>query len=302
MALPPPSFPDPGQPRVTHTLRRVGALRLQQETHVENQVFVALVQYAFGSGDRGLTLVGRGDKGQALELRLSQYRTGTSSRWDVTSGHILQPNEATQYLGEPLTEDGIRHCLICHVTDAQAIVQASGPGSTDRGIGCEKCHGPGENHILAIKADFLDLAIIDPKMASGLRVVALCAQCHSPLGRQTSPEDPSAVRFPGTTLTWSRCFLESKDKLDCMTCHDPHRNAATSPAHYEAKCLSCHSGTARSGGSRPRSEPTSVSETTGPATCPVNPTKGCVACHMPSVKNVVPHSSFADHFIRVHRD
>jgi hypothetical protein len=93
----------------------------------------------------------------------------------VTSGHILRPNVVTDYLGLPLTEDGVRHCLICHVTDVQAIVQTSGPGATDRRIGCEKCHGPGENHILAIKAKFPDLAINDPKMASGSRVVGLCA-------------------------------------------------------------------------------------------------------------------------------
>ena len=191
---------------------------------------------------------------------------------------------------------------ICHVTDVQSITQTSGPGATDRGIGCEKCHGPGEHHILAIKAGFRDPAIIDLKTAPSSQVVGLCAQCHSPLGRQTSPDDPSAARFPGTTLTWSRCYLESKDKLDCTTCHDPHRNAATSPAYYEAKCLSCHSGEPQSAGSRRRSTPTSLSDTDGPAVCPVNPTKGCVSCHMPSVKNVVPHSLFTDHFIRVHRD
>ena len=58
IALPPPSFPDPGQSTVTHTLKKLSPTQLQQETHVDNQVFVALVEYAFGSGDRGLTLVG----------------------------------------------------------------------------------------------------------------------------------------------------------------------------------------------------------------------------------------------------
>ena len=75
------------------------------------------------------------------------------------------------YLGEPLSEDDVRRCLSCHVTSAQAVLQSSGPGSSDQGIGCEKCHGPGENHILAVKADFPDLAIIDPRMASGSPIV-----------------------------------------------------------------------------------------------------------------------------------
>jgi formate-dependent nitrite reductase cytochrome c552 subunit len=33
----------------------------------------------------------------------------------------------------------------------------------------------------------------------------------------------------------------------------------------------------------------------------VNPNRGCIDCHMPAVKDVVPHSTFTDHFIRVHR-
>ena len=130
----------------------------------------------------------------------------------------------------------------------------------------------------------------------------MCAGCHSPRRGTVSQDDPTAVRFQGTTLTWSRCFLESADKLDCITCHDPHRNAVTSLSHYEAKCLSCHSGAARPGVAQPRKAPTDLAETPRPAACPVNPSSGCIACHMPSVKNVVPHSSFTDHFIRVHRD
>jgi hypothetical protein len=31
--------------------------------------------------------------------------------------------------------------------------------------------------------------------------------------------------------------------------------------------------------------------------CPVNPPRGCIGCHMPAVKDVVPHSTFTDHFI-----
>jgi formate-dependent nitrite reductase cytochrome c552 subunit len=36
--------------------------------------------------------------------------------------------------------------------------------------------------------------------------------------------------------------------------------------------------------------------------CPVNPARGCIACHMPAVKNAVAHSTFTDHNIRAHRD
>jgi tetratricopeptide (TPR) repeat protein len=302
ISLPRSSFPDPSQAKVIHTLKRIDPDVIEQKTEVMDQVYSAVIEYAFGSGDRGLTLVGRGEKGQAFELRLSRYRHGTDYGWDITSGHLLQPDKATRFLGESLTEDAVRRCLSCHVTSAQAITTASGPVASDHGISCERCHGPGENHILAVKANLPDRAIIDPRLASCAQVVSLCARCHSPRGGSVSRDDPSAVRFQGTTLTWSRCFLESQDTLDCITCHDPHRNAATSPAHYEAKCLSCHSGTRRSRREQSRSGLESSSHTPTASVCPVRPTEGCIGCHMPSVKNVVPHSSFTDHFIRVHRD
>ena len=96
--------------------------------------------------------------------------------------------------------------------------------------------------------------------------------------------------------------MESQDKLDCVTCHDPHRNVQTSSSYYEAKCLSCHSGAARPRDGQTRSQAASLSDSLTPAVCPINPLKGCIGCHMPLVKNVVPHSAFTDHFIRVHRD
>lgn len=301
--LPSRAIPEPGQPEVTHTLRRVGKDGMDQETHAEGKVFRAIVDYAFGSGDRGLTLVGRDDNGQARELRLSHYRSETRSFWDVTSGHPVHPGDVTENLGQTLTADDVRRCFICHVTSQRATTLAFGPEASDRGIGCEKCHGPGGNHLLAVAAKFPDLSIARPTMASGSAVIKLCAQCHSPRGKQVSSDDPGSIRFQGTTLTWSRCFTKSGDALDCITCHDPHRNVVTSMAHYESKCLSCHSGgdhtgvLSSAGGKRK-----TLAETAMPTKCPVNPTAGCIGCHMPAVKNVVPHSSFTDHFIRVHRE
>jgi formate-dependent nitrite reductase cytochrome c552 subunit len=155
---------------------------------------------------------------------------------------------------------------------------------------------------VAVAAKFPDLAIADPTRVSGSAVVKLCAHCHSPRGREVLPDDPMSVRFQGTTLTWSRCFKESNNALDCTSCHNPHRNVVTSSAYYEAKCLLCHDRAARSDGSTARPHSTSPSGTGERTTCPVNPSGGCISCHMPAVTKVVPHSSFTDHFIRVHRN
>lgn len=303
LALPRSSFPDPAEAKVTHALRQTDG-RLEQETHTPDRVFKAVVDYAFGSGDRGKTLVGHDKSGRMFELRLSVYREGAQAVWDVTSGHTPHPTAALHYLGMPLSEDAVRRCFSCHVTNPQAVLENTGPEAADHSIGCEKCHGPGGNHLLAIAAKFPDPAIARPNLASGARVVKICAQCHSPRGKTVSPDDPNAVRFQGTTLTWSRCYTESNDALDCVTCHDPHRNAVTSFSHYEARCLSCH-GVAADFASLPavktRRNDLAASPRRG-APCPVNPKSGCISCHMPTVKDVIPHSPFTDHFIRVHRE
>ena len=118
ISLPPEALPDPSQPEVTHTVKWTKNQQLQQETDVKGQVYSAIVDYAIGSGDRGLTLIGRDHKDAAFELRLSRYRSGTKFQWDVTSGHIRHPDEPTLYLGEPLDADAVRRCLNCHVTSA----------------------------------------------------------------------------------------------------------------------------------------------------------------------------------------
>jgi tetratricopeptide (TPR) repeat protein len=302
LELPLAAMPDPGQPQVSQSLERIGTDRLQQETRVEGQTLRAVVEYAFGSGDRGLTLVGHDQDGQARELRLSHYQSAKIGIWDVTAGHSLKPTELAEYLGQALSADSVRRCLLCHVTDPRSVLENAGPGSTVHGIGCEKCHGPGENHLLAVAAKFPDLAIGRPSLASGPLIVNLCGQCHSPLGRSISPEEPTSVRFQATTLTWSRCFTESENSFDCLTCHDPHRDVDRSIPTYESKCLTCHSGTERPGPPPQARRPTRLASPARPGRCPVNPTGGCIGCHMPTVADAVPHSAFTDHFIRVHRD
>ncbi len=302
LELPAPSFSDPARPDVTHTIQWMGDGRLQQSTNVEGQIKSAIVQYAFGTGDRGLTLVGRDQEGQSRELRLSRYSALNKPHWSVTAGQTERPSATGEFLGRPLSDDGVRRCLLCHVTSPRAIVELSGPCSSDRGIGCEKCHGPGGNHLLAIDSGLPDKAIVNPAVASGLPVVKLCGQCHSPRGGDVLPSDPASVRFQATTLTWSRCFTESQNQLDCTTCHDPHRNASTASDHYEGRCLTCHSGPSGREGHSSGGAPAESSGPLARLVCPVNPTALCIACHMPAVKNAIPHSSFTDHHIRVHRD
>ncbi len=282
--------PDPAKPDVRHTITWSDR-KANYEVQEGNTTLRALIDYAIGSDHRGLTLVGHDEKGRARELRLSHYSDGPM--WDVTSGHPPHPPGQEGYLGRFLAPDDVHLCLYCHTTTPRAVLKGAGPESADHGIGCERCHGPGGNHIKAVAANFSDMAIPWPGRVSGAPVVALCAQCHSPFAREVAREDPIAVRFPGTNLTWSRCYAESGGTFDCLTCHNPHRNSETTPAFYESKCLSCHSKAATS------DKPASSLPSEGRTTCPVNPRQDCLSCHMPTVKTAIPHSQFTDHHIRI---
>ncbi len=309
--LPLPDHPliDRDDPKVSHTFTREGE-HVQFSATRDGQTVRALIDYAFGSGDRGATPVGRDESGQYRELRLSHY--GDGSGWDVTTGHppVSKGAELPAFLGEPLTADAVRRCLSCHTTDETSVQKRQGPASADRAIGCERCHGPGGNHVraMSVAPAFPDLAIARPRVASAEQVMALCSRCHSPRGMTVQKSDPTSIRFQGTTLTWSRCYTESQGALSCVTCHDPHRDAETDHAYYVSKCLACHAENhkdktphhtdADADGARP----IALAETVKRVPCPVEPSGHCLDCHMPTVKGIIPHTTFTDHHIRVHGD
>ncbi len=290
----PPAGPiaDPTRPGTVHSLRaEAGKLLYESSTGARSDR--ALVDYAFGSGGRGRTFVGVDAAGQARELRLSEY--AGRARWDLTTGQDPHPSRPIDWLGRPVGDDELRRCLDCHATRTILSAGRPAPDTLDRGIGCERCHGPGGNHLDAVAANFPDPAIVRLKRAPAAKVVGLCGECHSPPADSAPPSGPEAARFQAAGLTQSPCYRESRGGLSCTTCHDPHRDAERSASFYEAKCRSCHEAAGPSGRDgtpidRPR-----------PAPCKVNPTGGCIGCHMPRVEGAMRHSSFSDHHIRVHR-
>jgi tetratricopeptide (TPR) repeat protein len=298
-SLPVPDRPvaDPADRDVAHAFDR-DVDRLEVRTRVKDRVFRTIVDYAFGSGDRGLTLVGHDPEDRPFEYRLSHYPDPTG--WDVTSGQPAHVDQPAQYQGTRITADAVRRCLVCHTTNPHAITTGSGPESADVAIGCERCHGPGGHHLKALAAGADDPAIARPRLADGPAIVGLCGQCHSPRDPNLalSPGGMESVRFQGTTFTWSRCYVESRNTVDCVTCHSPHRDVETATAWYEARCLDCHAAAGKASGHARR--PGRPQPVTG-APCPVQADRGCIACHMPRVAIPTAHTAFTDHFIRVHR-
>ncbi len=298
-------LPDPTDPGVTHTIQETDG-RLCEETRVGERVFRAVIEYAFGSSDRYLTMVGRDANERHRILRLSYYQTAAGKGWDRTLLNLEEPAHAEDFRGRPISVcDDVIKCLYCHVTFPRAGRERIGPETADRAIGCERCHGPGAHHLAAIAAGLPDLAIVSPADASPRAVSERqCNDCHildRSYARRDDRENPYWIRSQGAGWAWSRCNTESGGAFGCVTCHDPHRDArSTSTAEYEAKCLACHSAATAPLPGKPAPGPRSE---TGPGAraCPVNSTKGCIACHMPVERNEASHLDLSDHYIRIRR-
>ena len=282
LKLPFPERPlaDPEDAKVTHNFKREKD-KITVETHAGDKVYRTVVEYAFGISDQYVTMVGRDEERAYRALPLSSYHAVEGLGWDRTSADVPDASAVDRIRGVPIkVRDGVVRCLYCHVTfyrDFRDPPSESGISlaAADAAIGCERCHGPGGNHLKAIKGNFRDTAIMNPGAGGATAIGKQCADCHIvgvPEEIKLAPESPRFVRSPGMTFTFSRCFTDSEGGMSCMTCHDAHRDDQGPALFYEKQCLGCHSegpktekpAAGRAAGSSPR-------ESRKVSICPVNP-------------------------------
>lgn len=245
---------------------------------------VGSLEWIFGAGAQGLTLVGRTED-RYFEHRLSWY--AAPQRLALTFGHPLQVGRDP--LGLPQPNETIYRCFNCHATAVERGLHQPDLTAMIPGVTCERCHGPGDLHVAAARAgrplNEIASTISNARRLPAPARVEFCGGCHRLPGRnQDSPapeiEDPVSVRFQPIGLMASRCFKASK-RLWCGTCHDPHEDAVSrDDASYTAACSVCHSAQHRSKCPRPRNT-------------------ACVACHMQR-SSPAPLLTFTDHRIRVY--
>ena len=289
--LPPVPIPngqlaDPGNDKVSHAFQKRGNT-LEVETNANGTIHQTIVDYAFGSGDRGLTLVGHDHEGEALEYRLSHYpdRVG----WDITSGQPPQPDECRIPLSGQVRLAG-RFAPLHGMPQHESARDRHGFGR----------RGGGSRHWLRTvpRAGRQSRSKswhqrISPRIAMSIsrspdprwhpdRPSSGCAPiatAQRKRGCGLNRVRPEPVRFQGTTLTWSRCYFESDGKLDCLTCHNPHTNAETARDGTSPRCLQCHSSLPSATADRFQSRmPNRAGKQ---RSCPVQPVGGCIDCHMP---------------------
>ena len=161
------------------------------------------------------------------------------------------------------------------------------------GIDCERCHGPAKKHAeFHLKNPNVKIAnyIVSYQSLSRQQKLDVCALCHAGndgikiksrfefkpgdklsdyMRSLSDPNSTAAFDVHGNQyrlLAQSKCFIKS-EKMDCITCHNPHENASQNLASYSKICLSCHQEIKHSE-STLKSMPTSLL------------TNNCVECHM----------------------
>ncbi|MBL8815709.1 MAG: hypothetical protein JNL58_06740 [Planctomyces sp.] len=275
----------------------------------------AEILFAIGSGSRG-----RSYCFLAADRIYMSPVTWYSRRqtWDLSPGY--DPNNHPGF--ERKASDG---CMACH-----AGRMDSRPDKRDQfnsgvfleaAIGCERCHGPGAQHVEFQTTKQGADVIVNPLSLSPQKRDAVCFQCHLQGERRVVRYGQDDYGFqPGMNVNeiWvtfvkdgrvsegkaeavsqveqmlsSRCYTASEGKLGCISCHDPHTvpKEEDHASFYRAKCLTCHSV-----------ESTVI--TTSPTVCslPVDNAEriatsdNCIECHMPSLQATdVPHTAQTDH-------
>lgn len=251
-----------------------------------------------------------------------------SAQWDTTN-RIWRP-----YHAQPGTEWWLPHypaapgdntsrptgplCDGCHSVNYDAATKQV----TEWNIGCERCHGPGSEHV----ARPARTNIIDPARLDYVRANDTCIQCHSqgepianPFGGQyydwpvgfhmglelknfwhlDTPRlgETTFTHFPDGTAHKNRMqgndFVQSAmytKGVTCFSCHDVHGTANDADLIKPAKlvCLTCHGASSPNGprGATIEAHTRHAAGSRG---------SDCVECHMPKVAQTIASVNVRSH-------
>jgi len=286
--------------------------RVYQQASLEDWKMEFPMDIVTGSGKVGQSyLYWLDDK--LYQLHVS-YLTGVDE-WVTSPGYAEDTAHYARKIGH--------RCLECHTTWIAPKTQGDDNvyyrDSAIWGISCERCHGPGREHVEfhrrhpeARTAKY----VTHPGDLPRQRQLDICGQCHSgsfmllqdafsyrpgqDLSEYHKLYDQSRKEIGGIhtsnqlmRMSMSECFKQSN--MTCTSCHNPHKNQRGDVAAFTASCLNCH-----------ESQHCGMSDQLGDRI-----TQDCVSCHMPMSDNEgmsfeVSKGSFnvqmVDHYIRVDRE
>jgi Zn finger protein HypA/HybF involved in hydrogenase expression len=245
------------------------------------------IAYAFGQGKMGQTYVLERD-GKFYESLVSFYNEPKALDFTIGAPRGV-PKSLTDAAGRLLSANEVASCFSCHAPSAVAGGSQLRLEKLTHGVGCEACHGPGGQHITAVKAgDTPAKSIFNPGLMSGDELTQqFCAACHRGAEEFSLLQsmEINNVRFQPYRIFHSKCYSDDRN-ISCTACHNPHEPLREDAAYYDKRCLECHSlrdKNAKAGGG---------------TSCPVAD-KDCTSCHMPKMEIKAAHFKFTDHYIRV---
>jgi predicted CXXCH cytochrome family protein len=248
-----------------------------------------------------------------------------SGQWDVTHrqwrAYMVQPNTdwwVPHYPADNMKRPTGPLCDGCHSVNYDVKTKMV----TEWNVGCERCHGPGSEHVARPSA----ATIVNPAKLDFVRANDTCIQCHSqgqplknpiegqyydwPVGfhqggnlkdfwrlEEHKLGETSFTHFADGTGHKNRMqgndFVESvmyRRGVACFNCHDVHgtANNADLVKPVGQLCLTCH------GPSSPNGPHTaSVEQHTHHR--PESAGSQCVACHMPSIEQTIADVNVRSH-------
>jgi predicted CXXCH cytochrome family protein len=291
-----------------------------KETNVDEKS----VDYVLGSGNHARTYLHLTDKNTLQQLPLGWYAE-KGGFWAMNPGY-----DRPDYAGSvrPIYYE----CMFCHNGYPKI---PSGPNRDmsqmtylpplPEGIDCQRCHGPGQEHVDRASeggaVEAIRAAIVNPRKLNSDSAMEVCLQCHLETSNQKLPH--AIVRFdripfshvPGQPLgdyeivfnrvqgnlknfeiaqgayrfRESECFRKSAGRLSCTTCHNPHDipRGEQATTHYNQVCRNCHQSVTQASSVTPASS-------AGPHKADAN----CVSCHMPKRRtDDAIHVVMTDHLI-----
>lgn len=196
---------------------------------------------------------------------------------------------------------------------------------TEWNVGCERCHGPGSNHVSDKKAG----SIINPAKLNYVDNNDVCISCHSQgqplanpikgryydwpvgyhvgkrlvdfwkleehrLGEQTFTHYADGTahknRMQGNDFVQSLMYSRG---VTCSSCHDVHGNSNPSLLRKPGSetCLTCHGPNAQSGPHAPSLEAHTHHSSDSPGS-------DCIACHMPKIEQQIANVNVHAHTFR----
>jgi Zn finger protein HypA/HybF involved in hydrogenase expression len=268
----------------TYEITRNGKQSTYSVTDGKDTISFPLV-YALGQGKMGQTYVLERD-GKFYESLVSFYSEPKALDFTIGAPRGV-PKSLNDAVGRLLSANEVASCFSCHATSAVFGGSQLQLDKLAHGIRCEACHGPGGQHIAAVKAGETPAAsIFNPGLMSGDELTQqFCAACHRGAEEFSRLQalEINNVRFQPYRIFHSKCYSDDRN-ISCTACHNPHEPLREDAAYYDKRCLECHTlrnKSAKEGKS-----------------CPVAD-KECTSCHMPKVEVKAAHFKFTDHYIRV---